>query len=79
VAEERLLLVEDEADQRHLVAALLGGAGYPVAETASAEEALAELERSPVDLVLSDWKLPGRDGLSLLAESKRPPAESARP
>jgi two-component system NtrC family response regulator len=75
--EARILLVEDEADQRELVAALLAGAGYLVAPCASAEAAAAELERAPVDLVLSDWKLPGRDGLALLAEVKQRDPEIA--
>ncbi len=66
----RVLLVEDELDQRRLVAGLLRNEGYTVAETGSVDAALAELERSPVDAVLSDWKLPGRDGMELLREVK---------
>ncbi|HMM35174.1 MAG TPA: response regulator, partial [Thermoanaerobaculia bacterium] len=60
MAEARVLLVEDEIDQRKIVAAILRGEGYSVAETGSVDAALAELAASPVDLVLSDWKLPGR-------------------
>ncbi len=68
--EARVLLVEDEIDQRKIVAGILRGEGYSVAETGSVDAALAELAASPVDLVLSDWKLPGRDGTELLAEVK---------
>ena len=68
--EARVLLVEDEIDQRRIVAGILRGEGYSVAETGSVDAALAELAASPVDLVLSDWKLPGRDGTELLAEVK---------
>ncbi len=68
--EARLLLVEDDVDQRKLVAGILRGQGYAVAETGSVDAALADLAAAPVDLVLSDWKLPGRDGMELLAEVK---------
>jgi two-component system NtrC family response regulator len=68
VPEARILLVEDEVDQRTLVAGILRGEGYSVAEAGSVDAALADLAAAPVDLVLSDWKLPGRDGMELLAE-----------
>ena len=68
--EARILLVEDEIDQRRLVAGILRGEGYAVAETGSVDAALADLAAAPVDLVMSDWKLPGRDGMELLTEVK---------
>ena len=68
--EARILLVEDEIDQRKLVAGILRGEGYAVAETGSVDAALADLAAAPVDLVISDWKLPGRDGMELLTEVK---------
>ncbi len=66
--EARILLLEDEADQRRLVAGILRKEGYWVVEAGTVAAARAELERSPIDLVLSDWKLPDGDGLALLAE-----------
>jgi len=54
---KRILLVEDDADQRQLVAGMLAGEGYVVAEAADLAAAVRELGRAPVDLVLSDWKL----------------------
>ncbi len=63
----RLLVVEDEADQRNLLAGLLGAEGYSVACAASLAEATRELGRAPVDLVISDWRLPDGDGGELLA------------
>ena len=73
MSDERILLVEDEPDQRRLVAGVLAAEGYVIAEAADLPAALAELARAPVDLVLSDWKLalggngqPG-DGMELLA------------
>ena len=67
MAGERLLLVEDDADQRRLVAAVLRAEGYHVAEAADLPAATDELRRAPVDLVLSDWQLADGDGMQLLA------------
>ncbi len=66
--EARVLLLEDEADQRRLVAGILRKEGYWVVEAGRLAAARAELQRSPIDLVLSDWKLPDGDGLELLSE-----------
>ena len=66
--EHRILVVEDDADQRDLVGDILQGEGYMAVPASSAESALEELEKAPVDLVVSDWKLPGQDGVWLLAE-----------
>ncbi|MCB1035499.1 MAG: response regulator, partial [Acidobacteria bacterium] len=66
--EARILVVEDDDAQRRLVVDILRGAGYQVEGVTSAENALAELERRPLDLVLSDWKLPGMDGMGLLRQ-----------
>jgi two-component system NtrC family response regulator len=64
----RILLVEDEADQRRLIAGILERAGYEVASAASVDEALGQVEASCPDLVLCDWRMPGRSGGELLAE-----------
>ena len=66
--ELRLLLVEDEPAQRKLVAGILSGEGYLVVACGSVEEALGVLDKQPIDIVLSDWKLPGKSGFDLLAE-----------
>ncbi len=77
MSEARLLVVEDEADQRRLLADLLAAEGYAVATAANLAEARAELARAPVDLVLSDWKLPDGEGSELLAEVRRAHAGTA--
>jgi two-component system, NtrC family, response regulator len=68
--EARVLVVEDDLDQRRLVAHLLRAEGYSTAEAGSLEAALEEISRARVDVVVSDWKLPGRDGMELLREVK---------
>lgn len=63
----RLLLVEDDADQRQLLAQLLGN--YELVLAASVAEAQPHLGK--VDVVLSDWKLGDGDGLMLLRAAQR--------
>lgn len=64
----RLLVVDDDADMLRLLSMRLGAAGYQVVAVGSAEAALAQLEIDRPQLVVSDVRLPGRDGLSLFDE-----------
>ncbi|MBM3120862.1 MAG: response regulator [Chloroflexi bacterium] len=66
----RILLVDDQRQvSRMLRASLeLSGHDYNVADVASAEEALIELARGPIDLLVTDLRLPGMSGLELLAK-----------
>lgn len=67
---ERLLVVEDDADQLRLVSGILRARSFVVDEAAGFAAAVAALQRAPVDLVLSDWKLPDGDGMALLEHVK---------
>ena len=60
-----VLLVEDEPSVGELVRGYLSRDGYRVIWVRSGEEALAELERHPVRLVLLDIGLPGQDGFDV--------------
>ncbi len=60
-----LLLVDDDPDLLKLLSMRLGAAGYKVTAAASAEEALSQLAVARPQLVVSDVRLPGRDGLQL--------------
>ena len=62
----RVLIVDDELRLRQVLMRLMSRDGFEVAEAASAEAALAYLERTPVTLVLSDLRMPGMDGTELL-------------
>ena len=66
----RLLLAEDDRIVRITVADALEEAGYDVAACADGTTALAALEREPFDLVLTDVRLPGVDGLTLFRRAR---------
>lgn len=68
MAEEHILLVEDDFSLRELLREELEAEGYGVTATDSAEAAQQALAEQIPDLVLSDLRLPGADGLSLLAQ-----------
>lgn len=67
----RVLLVEDDPGVRMAAAQTLQLAGFEVVSVESAEAALAELVPDDAGIVVSDVRLPGRDGLSLLREVRR--------
>lgn len=63
-----LLVVDDDADMLRLLTLRLEAAGYRVLTAASAETALTQLALERPQLVLSDVRLPGKDGLALFDE-----------
>ncbi len=66
-----LLIVDDEKNIRAHLARYVRGLGH-VAETAeNAAEALAALDRADMDVILSDVRMAGMDGLALLREIRR--------
>lgn len=67
----RLLVVDDDADMLRLLSMRLNSAGYRVSTAGSAEAALAQLDIERPQLVLSDVRLPGRDGLALFDEIRQ--------
>jgi len=64
----RVLVVEDEAYVRESLREILRERGYEVLEAAAVPEAMAQLARAPVDVVLTDFRLPGSDGLALVKQ-----------
>jgi DNA-binding NtrC family response regulator len=67
----RLLVVEDEVNAADALAALLRDDGYEVTVAYDAENALKALEGQEPDLVLTDLRLPGLDGIELLGRIKQ--------
>ncbi|MFA9480358.1 response regulator [Phycisphaerales bacterium AB-hyl4] len=64
----RLLLVDDHQDTLTLQAILLRREGFDVVTSGDAETALAQAAEGKVDLVVSDLRLPDRDGVELMQE-----------
>jgi two-component system, NtrC family, response regulator AtoC len=64
----RVLVVEDEAYVRESLAEMLRERGYEVLEASSMGEALSLLGSLSVDVVLTDFRMPGGDGLQLLKQ-----------
>ena len=62
---ETILIVDDEQPVRTMLHKLLANSGYTAIEVESAEQALQTVVQMPVDLVITDFKMPGMDGLSL--------------
>lgn len=65
VGKASILLVEDDADIQQLVSYNLIKSGFNVTCADSGEEALQILEQEPVDLILLDLMLPGKDGMEV--------------
>jgi DNA-binding NtrC family response regulator len=62
----RVLVVEDEAYVRDSLVAVLRAGGFEVNAAASVAEAVALLAKAPVDVVISDLRMPEADGLALV-------------
>jgi two-component system cell cycle sensor histidine kinase/response regulator CckA len=65
-----VLFVEDLAAMRELVAHMLGRQGYTILTAADGYEALRILVERPVDLLLTDIRMPGISGVQLAAQAK---------
>jgi DNA-binding NtrC family response regulator len=68
MARNRVLVVDDEKNQREIYRLILEDAGYQVTTAQSGEQALRLVRENGFDLVLTDYKMTGMDGLTLLSE-----------
>ncbi|HEY7855727.1 MAG TPA: sigma-54 dependent transcriptional regulator [Terriglobales bacterium] len=66
-----ILIVDDEAKILRLLDLQLGQEGHSTSTAATAELGLRLLQQQPVDLILTDLRLPGMDGLEFLQAAKR--------
>ena len=67
---DTVLIVDDEKNYPPIIAAVLQEEGYETLTANSGMDALEILKHSDVDLVLTDMKMPGMDGISLLERIK---------
>lgn len=67
----RILVVDDEASIREVLARTLSLAEYEVEAVADGRTALERLKLVPYDLLITDLKMPGVDGLTVIREARR--------
>jgi excisionase family DNA binding protein len=70
-ARPRVLVVDDEASIRDLLAKTLALAEYDVDVAPDGRSALERMRMNPYDLLIADLKMPGMDGLTVIREAKR--------
>lgn len=66
----RVLLVEDDDDNRELIAEVLEASGWEVVSAATGQEGLKALSEQAVDVVLTDVGMPGMGGLEMARAAK---------
>ncbi len=67
----RVLLVEDDDDNRELMAEVLAASGCEVLSASSGQDGLKQLSEHSVDVVVTDIGMPGMGGLELARAAKR--------
>ncbi len=71
-----LIVVDDEEAQRTILGGYLKKGGHSVRLAGSAKEALAFIRAAPADLVLTDFRMPDRNGFDLLADIRETSPET---
>ena len=67
----RVLVVDDEADAREMLSAILSQAGFEVDDAADGFAALAKVSRYRPDVIVTDLRMPGMTGVDLLQRIRR--------
>jgi two-component system response regulator AtoC len=70
MTKKRILIVEDEANMRHMLEVLLGKSGYEVKTAADGKEGMDAIEREQFHFILCDIKMPRMDGMTFLKSAK---------
>ena len=72
----RLLVVEDEPVQRLALRRRLTQAGYQVETAENGQQALARILRGDIQILITDWEMPGLDGITLCRRAREAPLSS---
>jgi two-component system, cell cycle response regulator DivK len=75
----RILVVEDQEDNRRILRDLLTSVGYEVLEAVRGDEGVTVAERELPDLILMDIQLPGLDGYEATRRIRALPALATTP
>jgi two-component system cell cycle response regulator DivK len=71
---KRILVVEDQEDNRQIIRDMLAGTDYEITEAENGEQALAAIAKERPDLILMDIQLPIMDGYTATRRIKADPA-----
>jgi len=71
MAIERILILDDEPDAAKSWMRILEAAGYRCLTTTEPEQALRLLESEHLDLLLTDLRMPGMDGMEMLRRARK--------
>ena len=75
-----VLIVDDQQSMRGICKYILGQLGFKeITEAKSGRDALGKLERTNIDLIISDWNMEDIDGLTLLKVIRKHPKTKAMP
>ncbi len=76
----RILVVDDFSTMRRIVKNLLGGLGFTnIVEADDGSTALPILEKGGIDFLVTDWNMPGMQGIELLKAVRANPKLAALP
>ncbi|RIV80121.1 response regulator [Aurantiacibacter xanthus] len=74
-----ILTVDDSPSIRMAIRIALTGAGYSVQEAGDGVEGLAKAEASRFDMIVTDLNMPNMDGLTMIRELRKQPAQAGIP
>lgn len=74
-----IMVVDDSASLRQVVAIALRGAGYDILEASDGKDALSKLSGQKINLIVSDVNMPNMDGITMVREIKKIPAYKFTP
>jgi DNA-binding NtrC family response regulator len=66
-----ILVIDDEAAQRDVLTGYLKKKGYKIFSASSGQEGIEITKNNPVDIILSDFKMPGLSGIDVLEQVKK--------
>ena len=67
----KVLIIEDDADQRAMLREVLERSGFDVADAADGNAGLALQRRSPADVVITDLLMPDKEGIETIMELRK--------
>ncbi|MGN7158765.1 MULTISPECIES: response regulator [Sphingomonas] len=74
-----ILAVDDSASLRMAIRIALTGAGYTVTEAGDGVEGLSKATSTKFDMIVTDLNMPNMDGLSMIRELRKQPAQAGVP